>query len=129
MVENETACLTILMVENDTDTRFMMRWGLEARGYRVVEAIDGQEAIESAKRDCPDLILMDVGLPQMDGLAVTRAMRGVVELCDVPIVAVTAFNVLGMEEAARAAGCDAYITKPIDFDELEMVMREVRSGR
>jgi CheY-like chemotaxis protein len=74
------------------------------------------------------LILMDLGLPLMDGLAVTRAIREVAELCDVPIVAVTAYHVPGIEEAAREAGCNAYITKPIEFDELDGVIGRLLLG-
>jgi two-component system cell cycle response regulator DivK len=90
----------------------------------VVEATNGQEAVEIAKQECPDLILMDIGLPQMDGFAAARAIRAIKELCHVPIVAITAYDTFGFEEAAREAGCNEYITKPIDFDGLERIVRK-----
>jgi two-component system, cell cycle response regulator DivK len=114
--------LTILVVEDDADTRIVLRRYLAMLGYRVLEAENGQEALEIARLDCPDLILMDLGLPVVDGFAAARAIREVAELCKVPIVAITAYHTLGFEEAAREAGCDEYLIKPIDFDRLENTM-------
>ena len=109
---------TILVVEDSQDTRFVLRWGLEMCGFHVVEAANGQEAVEVALRERPDLILMDIGLPLLDGLAATRAIRETKELRGVPIMAVTAYYVQGFQNSALDAGCDDYVIKPIDLDRL-----------
>jgi two-component system cell cycle response regulator DivK len=112
--------LTVLVVEDNDDTRTVIRFELEKSGYQVIEARNGQEAIALAERACPDLILMDLNLPKVDGLTAAQAIRRLGEKCaDVPILAVTAYDTYGIEEAAREAGCDAYIKKPIDFPDLE----------
>jgi two-component system cell cycle response regulator DivK len=116
---------TVLVVEDDKDTRITLRLNLLMRGYRVVEATNGQEAVGLAHRACPDLILMDLGLPLMDGLAATRLIRAMTKLCKVPIVAITAYDAFGMKEAALEAGCDEYIVKPIDFDRLDDLLRSL----
>src|SRR5438105_15758832 len=110
---------TILLVEDFADSRFMMRRLLELDGYRVVEATTGREAVECARRECPDLILMDLSLPEMDGLTATRLIRELESLCDVPIIAVSAHDEATFHTRARAAGCDEYVTKPVDFDRLD----------
>lgn len=111
---------TVLVVEDNDDTRTVIRFELERYGYQVIEARNGQEAIALAERACPDLILMDLNLPKVDGLTAAQAIRRMGEKCaDVPILAVTAYDTYGIEEAAREAGCDAYIRKPIDFPDLE----------
>ncbi|MDQ3916984.1 MAG: response regulator [Acidobacteriota bacterium] len=117
---------TVLVVDDSADTRFVLRRTLRRRGYRVVEAADGREAVEVALRECPDLILMDLNMPVMDGLAATERIRELKERCgDVPIVAVTAFDTYGMREAAVEAGCDAYLLKPLALDELEAVVERL----
>lgn len=114
---------TILVAEDSADTRAVLRRTLAYRGYRVVEAADGREAVEVALRECPDLVLMDLNMPVMDGLAATGRIRELREKCgNVPIVAVTAFETYGMKEAALEAGCDAYLLKPLALDELESVV-------
>ena len=130
MPANGTPSVTALIVEDFADSRSIMKHALENRGdYRILEAIDGQEAVEIARRDCPDLILMDLNLPNMDGLTATRRIRECQELCkDIPIIAVTGHDTYGIEKAALEAGCDAYLTKPIDFDELERVIRRTLIG-
>jgi len=96
---------------------------LASDGYRVVEAADGSEAVEVALRECPDLVLMDLNMPVMDGLAATERIRELRERCgSVPVVAVTAFDTYGMREAAFEAGCTAYLLKPLALDELESVV-------
>ena len=100
----------------------MMRRLLEMSGYQVVEAVNGQEAIEVARRERPDLILMDLSLPLLDGLAATRHIRGQEALRQVPIVAVSAHDTADFHAEALAAGCDEYITKPIDFEQLETLL-------
>ncbi len=129
MVANLIACLTILLVEDIDDTRHMLKRMLETSDYRVVEAVNGQEAVEIARGKCPDLILMDLNMPRMDGLEATKLIRACKERCqDTPIVAITAHDSYGMKEAALGAGCNAFVAKPIDIDELERVIRQTLSG-
>jgi two-component system cell cycle response regulator DivK len=113
---------TVLLVEDFSDSRFMMRQLLEMNGYKVVEAKDGREAVEFARRECPDLILMDLSLPEMDGLTATKLIRQLEGLCDTPIIALTAHDAEQFHDIAMAAGCDEYVTKPVDFDLLEVVV-------
>jgi CheY-like chemotaxis protein len=112
----------VMVVEDFEDNRFMMRRLLEMSGYRVLEAINGEEAVELAHRERPQLILMDLSLPQLDGLAATRRIRQHAELRDVPIVAVSAHDTADFHADALAAGCNDYVTKPIDFDQLEALL-------
>jgi two-component system cell cycle response regulator DivK len=116
---------TILVVEDFEDNRFMMRRLLEMSGYHVVEAVNGEEAVTIACRELPKLILMDLSLPQLDGLAATRRIRQHAELRDVPIVAVSAHDTADFHAEALAAGCNDYVTKPIDFDELEALLNRL----
>ena len=113
---------TVLLVEDFEDSRFVMRRLLEMSGYDVVEANNGREAVEYAKTKCPDLILMDLSLPVLDGLSATRLIRELENLCDVPIIAVTAHDEADYYTAALEAGCNEYITKPVDYDWLENVL-------
>ena len=110
------ANLTILLVEDDEDTRYMMRLGLEQRGYRVIEAENGEKGVELALTEPPDVILMDLSLPGIDGLEATKRIRNNHHPRRVPIVAVTAHQETDFREGAKASGFDAYVTKPIDFD-------------
>jgi two-component system, cell cycle response regulator DivK len=116
---------TILVVEDFEDNRFMMRRLLEMSGYRVVEAVNGEEAVTLACSELPELILMDLSLPQLDGLAATRRIRQHPELKAVPIVAVSAHDTADFHADALAAGCNDYVTKPIDFDELEALLNRL----
>ena len=100
----------------------MMRRLLEMSGYRVLEAINGEEAVEMAERERPGLILMDLSLPLLDGLAATRRIRQHEALRNVPIVAVSAHDTADFHADALAAGCNDYVTKPIDFDQLEALL-------
>jgi CheY-like chemotaxis protein len=120
MGSNSVKLPTVLVVEDNDDTRTIVRLELEKYGYQVVEAGNGREAIKLASRACPDLILMDLNMPEVDGLTAAQAIRQLGEHCaGVPILAVTAYDTYGIEEAAREAGCDAYIRKPLDFPSLE----------
>jgi two-component system cell cycle response regulator DivK len=114
--------MTVLVVEDFEDNRFMMRRLLEMSGYRVIEAINGKQAIDTALTARPDVILMDLSLPMLDGLAATRRIRELPELRLIPIVAVSAHNSADFHSEALAAGCDEYVTKPIDFDHLVSVL-------
>jgi CheY-like chemotaxis protein len=120
--DNGNSPPTVMVVEDFEDNRFMMRRLLEMSGYRVLEAVNGEEAVELAKRERPGLILMDLSLPQLDGLAATRRIRQYPELRDVPIVAVSAHDTADFHADALAAGCNDYVTKPIDFDQLEALL-------
>ncbi|HWN10222.1 MAG TPA: response regulator [Pyrinomonadaceae bacterium] len=126
-MENSEA--DVLLVEDTEDNRQMMRRLLELSGYRVVEATNGREAIESASRLRPRIILMDLSLPFVDGLAATRRIRELPGLEKVPIVAVSAHDTADFHNEALAAGCDAYITKPIDYSELEALVGCLLAGR
>ncbi|MGI8564909.1 MAG: response regulator [Pyrinomonadaceae bacterium] len=116
---------TVLLVEDFEDNRFMMRRLLEMSGYQVVEAVNGQEAVDISERTLPDLILMDLSLPLLDGLTATRRIRTRPEMEKVPIVAVSAHDTADFHAEALAAGCNEYVTKPIDFDELEELLKRL----
>ena len=113
---------TVLVVEDFEDNRFMMKRLLEMSGYRVIEAVNGQEAVDLAGSESPDVILMDLSLPILDGLTATRRIRRNTALRKVPIVAVSAHDTADFQADALAAGCDEYVTKPIDFDQLEHLL-------
>lgn len=110
------------MVEDTEDNRFMMRRLLEMTGYRVVEAMNGEEAVKLAKAEAPQLILMDLSLPVIDGLAATRLIRNDPDLQLTPIIAVSAHDTSDFQLEAIEAGCNSYVTKPIDFNELEVLI-------
>jgi CheY-like chemotaxis protein len=114
---------TVMVVEDFEDNRFMMRRLLEMSGYRVIEATNGEEAIEVALRELPEIILMDLSLPRVDGLAATRRMRQHDHLRTIPIIAVSAHDTTDFHAEALAAGCNDYVTKPIDFDELDKLLK------
>lgn len=116
---------TVLVVEDDEDIRLAMRYALENFGYSVAEASNGEEAVEVAWRTCPSIILMDLSLPLLDGLTATRRIRQDPQMKNVPIVAVTAHHEAQFRTNALAAGCDAYTTKPIDFDWLNELLIEL----
>ncbi len=109
----------VLVVEDHEDTRFMLRTMLEMIGCQVLEAPDGSQAIEIARRKKPELILIDGNMPLLDGLAATRQMRGYSELDDVPIVALSGHAKPEFHTAAIAAGCDDCFVKPIEFEQIK----------
>ena len=115
MTENTSQHRTVLIVEDSDDARFFMRLELEQLGYRIVEAENGEKAVEVATRERPDIILMDLSLPIMDGIAATEKIRASDGLGKVPVIAVTAHQETDFREDAKAAGFDAYVTKPIDM--------------
>ena len=116
---------TVLLVEDTEDNRFMMRRLLEMSGYRVVEAMNGEEAVKLARAESPQLILMDLSLPVIDGLAATRLIRKVPALEATPIIAVSAHDTSDFQAEAVEAGCNSYVTKPIDFTELEELIAQL----
>lgn len=105
---------TILLIEDNEQNRYLATFLLEQHGYRVVAAEDGRAGIESASRLGPDMILLDIQLPTMDGYAVAAALRRHPSLRDTPIIAVTSYAMVGDREKAIAAGCNGYIEKPIN---------------
>ncbi len=114
----------VLVVEDYEDTREFMKFLLETYGYQVVEAADGIEAIDQVKQQLPDLVLMDISLPMVDGLTATRTIREFEKTAyHVPIIAVTAFG-KNYYDRAIAAGCNDLIDKPIDFDLLEPLLNQ-----
>jgi len=115
----------ILVVEDFEDSRFMMRRLLEMAGYSVVEASDGEQAVELAVQERPALILMDLSLPKLDGLAATRQIRQHRRVSKIPIVAVSAHDSAESRSEALEAGCDEYVTKPIDFDQLDRLLKRL----
>lgn len=104
----------ILLIEDNEQNRYLATFLLEKHGYQVVSAFDGQMGIETAKKFVPDLILLDIQLPMMDGHAVARALREIQPLNDIPIVAVTSYAMVGDREKCLAAGCNGYVEKPIN---------------
>ncbi|MDZ4180199.1 MAG: response regulator [Coriobacteriia bacterium] len=103
----------ILVVEDDPQNLYLVKFLLERAGHEVIIAVDGSQAVEVALENGPDLILMDMLLPRMDGWAATRALKGDHGL-KVPIIALTAYSMKGDRESILNAGCDGYISKPID---------------
>jgi CheY-like chemotaxis protein len=116
-----------MVVEDYDDTRMLLKAGLEGLGYSVLEASNGQEAVDIAGREHPDLILMDLDLPILDGIAATQRIRQQTEMESVPIVAVTAYPLSYTHVKAFARGCNEYMAKPIDMSELaRLVNRYLR---
>ena len=105
---------TILLVEDNAVNRDLIQFLLGSQGYQVLEAGTAQEAFEILKTERPDLILMDIQLPGMDGLEATKKLKADPATRDIPVVAVTSYAMKGDREQALAAGCAGYITKPID---------------
>ena len=119
MGERDAKDLKVLLVEDFQDTRLFMRLALEDHGFIVFEAEDGQKAVENANREKPDVILMDLTMPRMDGFAAAKLMRQTDHLKDVPIIAITAHHETDFRSDAKASGFDAYVTKPIDVNWLK----------
>jgi two-component system, cell cycle response regulator DivK len=108
----------ILVVEDNPDNRILITDVLASLDYEVLVAVDGQEGLDLARKEIPDLILMDLSLPKVDGWTATREIKGDAALAHIPIVALTAHAMVGDREKALSAGCDDYISKPIDLREL-----------
>jgi two-component system, cell cycle response regulator DivK len=114
----------ILVIEDNEDNRQIIRDLLIGVGYQLIEAVDGVEGVAMAQSHRPDLILMDIQLPELDGYEATRQIRTVPELAQVPIIAVTSYALSGDEAKARDAGCNAYVAKPFSPRELLAKIRE-----
>ncbi|MBM4277527.1 MAG: response regulator [Deltaproteobacteria bacterium] len=108
----------ILIVEDNPQNMRLTEMVLSAESYTLLEATNGEEALEVAKEECPDLIIMDVQLPKMSGLEVTRKLREIPEFSRTPIIAITAYAMKGDKEKALDAGCNAYLSKPISARDL-----------
>jgi CheY-like chemotaxis protein len=124
-VDSKEQVITVLLVEDTEDNRQMMSRLLEMSGYRVVEATNGLEAVKVANQIRPAIILMDLSLPFIDGLAATRQIRSMPGFSKVPIIAVSAHDSADFHNEALEAGCNAYITKPIDYTELEDLVNQL----
>jgi two-component system cell cycle response regulator DivK len=108
----------ILIIEDQEDNRAIMRDLLSTAGYALIEAVDGEEGVRLARSERPDLILMDIQLPVLDGYEATRQIRATTDLKSVPIIAVTSYALSGDEAKTREAGCDSYVAKPFSPREL-----------
>ncbi len=117
---------TILIVEDYDDTRHLIRFMLQMLGHRVVEATDGREAVECAQKEHPDLILMDLGLPIMDGVAATQQIRTIDGISDIPVICVTAHCEKYRKEALLA-GANLVVRKPVDMEDLKPILSEYLS--
>lgn len=108
----------ILLVEDNPQNRYLVTFLLEKSGYIVVIAEDGEQAVAAVAEHVPDIILMDVQLPKLDGYEATRRIKADERFAKVPIIALTAHSMKGDRGKAMAAGCDDYVTKPVDADQL-----------
>ncbi|ETX03570.1 response regulator [Candidatus Entotheonella palauensis] len=115
--------ITILLVEDNELNRDMLSRRLESRGYHVLIAVDGKQGVHMAKSEVPDLILMDMSLPVLDGWEATRLIKAAAETQAIPIIALTAHAMTGDRERALEAGCNDYDTKPIEFTRLLQKIR------
>jgi CheY-like chemotaxis protein len=128
MQEHRAPVKTVLLVEDYADSRFMLGRLLEMSGFRVVEAADGREAVDVAERECPDVVLMDLQMPVLDGFTATSLIRRIESTCRVPVIAVSAQSTEDYVAAARRVGCDHFVPKPIDFDLLLGLVRDCTEG-
>jgi len=119
----------ILIVDDNQDGRELVVKVLKTRGYQTIEAVDGEEALEKAVAERPDLILMDRSLPKIDGYEVTRRLKSRQDFKDIPIVALTAHAMRGDREKALEAGCEGYISKPINVHELPELVTSYLRGK
>jgi CheY-like chemotaxis protein len=119
---------TILVVDDNPTNLKLACYVLECEGYSVLRAVDAQEAQAVVRQSPPDLILMDIQMPGMDGLSLTRLLKADPVCRQIRIVALTSFAMKGDDEKARAAGCDGYITKPIDTAKLPLQIADILRG-
>ncbi len=118
----------ILMVEDEPRNLTLLRDLLQVSGYKTIEATDGEQGVELAKASKPDLILMDVQMPKMDGLEATRILKADATTSNIPVLALTSYAMKGDKERILEAGCDGYLAKPIDIKELLKIVAEYLSG-
>jgi CheY-like chemotaxis protein len=115
----------ILVVEDNGDNMTLISDVLSSLNYEVISAKDGEEGVERAKAEKPDLILMDLSLPRMDGWTATRQLKADPDFAHIPVIALTAHAMIGDRERALAAGCDDYLSKPINIRELAAKLRQL----
>ena len=117
---------TVLVAEDSKDTRIMLKRAFELKGYKVLEAEDGLQALELARKYHPSLMVIDLNMPVLDGLETIKNFRSLEERGEhVPIVAITAYDVYGMEEAAFENGCNSYLPKPLNLDDLDRALKSL----
>jgi two-component system, cell cycle response regulator DivK len=119
----------ILYVEDNDDNIFVLSRRLTRAGFDVLVARDGQAGIDIARKEMPDLILMDLSLPVLDGWSASAQLKGAEETRRIPIIALSAHAMPGDRERALAAGCDEYACKPVDFDALLTIIKAFSPGR
>jgi len=107
---------TILHIEDNLDNRILVRRLLTSENYHVIEAVDAFEAVDALRRSYPDLILMDINIPDVDGYTLTSKLKTISRVKNIPIIAITANVLRGDREKALRSGCDGYIEKPIDIE-------------
>lgn len=117
MEKDDKGAKKILVVDDNRDGRELVVKVLKSKGYQILEAIDGEEALEKVFSERPDLILMDISIPKIDGYEVTRRLKADEDLSEIPIIALTAHAMKGDREKALSAGCNGYIPKPINVRE------------
>lgn len=127
--QDSTKKFLILVVDDSADNVAMLSLDLQQQGYRVVTATNGEEAITVATSTLPNLILMDISMPRLDGLGATRRIRETESLRDVPVIAVTAFGTEGFQRAAYDVGVSGYLTKPIDFGRMHQLVAGLLAPR
>ena len=125
MTKSNNGQRTILVVDDFDDTRLLLRTWLQKKGYHVVEAENGNQAVAEAESLQPDLIIMDVEMPELDGLSATRKIRTLENSKDVPIVVVSAYAADQFRDDALAAGCNEYVSTPFEPDVLEKVIESL----
>jgi two-component system cell cycle response regulator DivK len=119
----------ILVIEDTEDNRQIVSDLLQSVGYELIEAVDGLEGVATAEREQPDLILMDIQLPGMDGLAATAILKQDPHTRSIPVIALSALAMKADEERSRAAGCDAFIAKPLRYQQLYEAMDHLLATR
>ncbi len=115
----------ILIIEDNSQNVRLLKMALRAKGYTLLEAADGEEALDMAINNKPDLIIMDIQLPKVNGVEVTKKLRQMSDFKQTPIIAVTAYAMKGDEEKIMKAGCDAYLSKPINTRQLPEIVAKM----
>ena len=129
MTERDLKDLKVLLVEDVEDTRLFMRLELEQHGFIVIEAADGKTAVDLAESEGPEVILMDLSLPIMDGFNAAKLIRRSESLKSIPIIAITAHHETDFRSGAKDSGFDAYVTKPIDINWLKGLITDLSNSQ
>lgn len=125
MTQSTDGQRTILVVDDFDDTRLLLRTWLQKKGYRVIEAENGKQAVAEAATSQPDLIIMDVEMPELDGLSATRKIRALANSEELPIVVVSAYGADQFRDDALAAGCNEYVSTPFEPEHLEKLIKSL----